>query len=271
MFEIYFKRYWLSIILIVTLTWVVPARTHAYIMPADQLLGLMADNFSNLKSLVITQTVHLMNQKDQDAEIVLKEKLWLKAPGFYGLQLIGQAGGQDAIDETYAAGLAGRDMLFRRLLIANGIESIKSFLSDMGINLDSLSLTRIDGVVSYRLGDKGYDSPRLVLEKDTFFPLLLSYWIAGNSGHNMATVRFDDYRKLAGGWYPYEIVYLLGEEIIERYRIISVEVNVPIKFQPLKTIEQRPHVYPQDLTNGKDVREEERLREIIRLLEDKYQ
>ncbi|MEA2040149.1 MAG: hypothetical protein U9N82_10020 [Thermodesulfobacteriota bacterium] len=46
---------------------------------------------------------------------------------------------------------------------------------------------------------------------------------------------------------------------------------MPIKFSPLKIIEQRPHVYPQDLKNGKDVREEERLKEIIRLLEDKYQ
>ena len=87
----------------------------------------------------------------------------------------------------------------------------------------------------------------------------------------MATVRFDDYRKLAGGWYSYEIVCRWGEKIIERYRILSVEVNVPIKFSPLKIIEQRPYVYPQDLKNGKDVREEERLREIIRLLEDKYQ
>jgi len=271
MFAISFKRYWIAIILIVTVTWVVPARICAYVMPVDQLLGLMADNFSNLKTLVITQTVHLMNQRDPDVEIVLKEKLWLKSPGFYGLQSIGQTGGQDAIDEKHAAALVGCDMLFRRLLIANGVESIKSFLSDMGINLDSVSLTRIDGVVSYRLGDKGYDSPKLVLEKDTFFPLLLSYGIAGNSGHKMATVRFDDYRKLAGGWYSYKIVYRLGEEIIEHYRILSVEVNVPIKFSPLKIIEQRPPVYPQDLKNGEDVREEERLREIIRLLEDKYQ
>ena len=147
MFEISFKRYWIAIILIVTLTWVVPTRVCAYVMPVDQLLGLMADNFSNLESLVITQTVHLMNQRDQDAEIVLKEKLWLKSPGFYGLQLIGQTGGQGAIDEKHTTGLVGRDMLFRRLLIANGIESIKSFLYDIGINLDSVSQPRIDGVV----------------------------------------------------------------------------------------------------------------------------
>ncbi|MEA2040150.1 MAG: hypothetical protein U9N82_10025 [Thermodesulfobacteriota bacterium] len=108
MFEIYFKRYWIAIILIVTLTWVVPARVSAYVMPVDQLLGLMADNFSNLKSLVITQTVHLMNQGDHNTEIVLKEKLWLKSPGFYGLQLIGQTGGQGAIDEKYAAGIHTR-------------------------------------------------------------------------------------------------------------------------------------------------------------------
>ncbi len=254
----------------VTLTWVVPARVCAYVMPVDQLLGLMADNFSNLKSLVITQTVLLMNQRDPDAEIILKEKLWLKSPGFYGLQLIGQPGGKHAIDEGHASRPVGRDMLFRRLLIANRITSIKSFLSDMGINLDAVSLTRIDGIVSYQLGDKGYDSPRLVLEKDTFFPLFLSYRITGNSGHKIATVRFDDYRKLEEGWYAYKIVCRWGKEITERYRILSVEVNVPIKFSPLKIIEQRPQAFPQDHKNGKNLHEEERLREIIRLLEDKY-
>ena len=67
----------------------------------------------------------------------------------------------------------GQGMLtcpFRRLLISNSGTGLERLLSGMGINLKKVSFTRIEGIIAYRIGDKTPDSPKLLLEKETFLP-----------------------------------------------------------------------------------------------------
>ena len=59
-----------------------PGKGRAYVMPAEQVIGFMAVKFSKIKTLVITQSTHLVKKDDQGPETAIKETLWLKAPGF---------------------------------------------------------------------------------------------------------------------------------------------------------------------------------------------
>lgn len=206
-----------------------PSGGHAYVMPSDQLFGLMAPNFSKFETLVITQFTQLVNAKDQEVKMLLEEKIWLKSPGLFHAQLLGQPEGLCMMADNITPGSLTSDMAFRQLLMTNSAETITSILSEMGINLGSVAFTRLDGIVAYRVGDVGPEAPRLLIEKERFLPLLLSYRLLGDSGHKMITVRFDDYRQLDAGWYPYEIIYSTGEESIERYYIFDLQVNVPIQ------------------------------------------
>ena len=83
------------------------------------------------------------------------------------------------------------------------------------------------------------------------------------------TVRFDDYRELPFGWYPYEITYSLDQRILERYLVVDLQVNRPIE----PSFFTRPLERPEKAAEPEDTRavsEEDRLEEVIRLLEEKY-
>lgn len=231
----------------------IPCKGLAYLMPAEQLVGMMTANFSKFKTLFISQSICTLNQDNEEAGIPLEEKLWLKSPGFYRSELLTRSWDK-GVDLNI-------DRAFCLLLMANDSDRITGLLIQMGVNLDSVALTRVDGIIAYRVGDKIPESPRLLIEKERFVPLLLSYWLSGDAGPEIVTVRFDDYRKLGRGWYPYEIVYSVGEGMRQRYSIIRLQVNIPID-GPLSVIpEQR--IIPEETP------EEKRLEEAVEALKEK--
>ena len=154
----------------------------------------------------------------------------------------------------------GTDMAFRQIFMAGDKNTIMALLSEMGINLNSVAFTRFDGVIAYRLGDEDARKPKLLIEKEKFLPLLLNYRLWGDSGEKTVTVRFDDYRKVAEGWYPYEIAIFAGEDLDERYFVTDLQANIPVDSSLFERREE--HKKPPD---------EDRLREIIDLLKEKYQ
>jgi hypothetical protein len=256
-------------LLFTVLAGVMPGKAEAYIMPAGQIVGLMSSNFSKFKTLMITQSTQLLNPRNQETERVLEEKLWLKSPCFFRLEPIVQTDEQGSKGDETAFDRQGADMAFRRLFLASDDKGIMEFLSEMGINLESVAFTRFDGLIAYRVGDKDAESPKLLIEKDRFIPLFLSYRVQTDSGHEMVNVRFYDYRKLESGWYPYEIAYYLGEEIMERFTVLDLQTNVSIE-GPLSEIPVEGLRFVETHKTSPDTPEQEGLRELINLFKEKY-
>ncbi len=253
--------------LFATLVFMVKDTCHGYIMPAEQLIEFMANNFSKFNSLVIIQSVSEDNQRSdeenlvyyEDAENVFKEQIWMKSPNLFRSEVLGDDGDRGEIP----------DMVYRRLLITNSQEGLEQLLSGMGINLQSVALARIDGIIAYRIGDKGPYSPKLIIEKERFLPLLLIYGSFENFDKGPITVRFKEYKKLEQGWYPFEITYSVWDRAKETFEIQHMEVNIPIdpsRFDS-SSVKARPDK-AQD-TEGRSP-EEKRLRKIIKAFEEKY-
>ena len=264
-----FKTYHMFVLLIAGMVFFMPVNCHAYIMPAEQLIGLMAANFSKFKTLVIKQSTHLMNLRDEGVEIALEEKIWLNSSGFYRSELIGKPEDQEKMEDEIAAHRASTDMTFRRILMANDCETIMALLSGMGINLETVAFTRLDGVIAYRVGDKNPESPKLLIEKERFLPLFLSYRSLDDSGEKKLTVRFHDYRKTSKGLYPYKVVCFFGERIKETCFVNDLKANLPIVFQVPETHRGDPD-QTREIEKRQENPEEKRLREAIRVLEEKY-
>jgi len=250
-----FKRYFLALLITLFPICIIAGNALAYIMPIDQLVGFMAANFSNFKTLVVFQTTHLINPQSEGPESVFQERIWLKAPGFHY---------SEPVD-----GLYNPDMSFRRLLMAGDGRTILALLSEMGVNFGSVTFSRFDGVIVYHIGDTGLENPKLLIEKERFLPLFLSYRLAANSGEKMVTVRFEEYRKIEKGWYPYKIVYSAGNDMEEHYAIKDLQVNIPVT-QTLSII-PGPGTLPAGNPETKSKpEEEERLKEVIEALKKKY-
>jgi hypothetical protein len=161
------------------------------------------------------------------------------------------------------------DHRYRRLLIANRESDLEAFLSGMGIDLETVFFTRLDGVIAYCIGDRNPQSPKILIEKERFLPLLLTYRRLGYAGEEVVQVRFKDYRQVEQGWYPFEITYSSGWEISERYLIQSLRANVPVSptYFDAPPIQSQKEAPPDQ---GGTPAEEERLRRIIRTFEEKY-
>jgi hypothetical protein len=234
-------------------------KTQAYLMPAEQLVDLMTRNSSKFKTLVITQSTHLITPEDLQVQMVLEEKIWLKPPGFHHSEMMDQSDGWDPGVHRLMARRPSTDMTFRQIFMAGDKNTIMALLSEMGINLNSVAFTRLDGLIAYRLGDEDARKPKLLIEKKRFLPLLLNYRLWGDSGEKTVTVRFDDYREVAEGWYPYEISLFAGEDLEERYFVTDLQANIPVDSSFFERREEH-----QKSTD------EDRLREVIDFLKEKY-
>ena len=174
MFKTYYKSFVLLLLGLFMASLMV-GKTLAYVMPAEQLLYLMGRKFSKFKTLVITQTTRVENLYETEAGVVINEKIWLKAPGLYRSELIAEPTGQDVSNALVSNREPGGDMTFRRLLMVNELDSIKALLTHLGINIESVSLSRFEDVVVFQLGDNSPSSPKLLIEKNSFLPVVICY------------------------------------------------------------------------------------------------
>jgi hypothetical protein len=263
------KCYFLALLITVFPVCMATGNARAYIMPIEQLVGFMSANFSNFKTLIVSQSTRLVNPQSQGPESVFQERIWLKSPGFYYREPVYASEGQGKEEDGPVAGSHNPDMNFRRLLMASDGKTILEFLSEMGVNFGSMTFSRFDGVIVYHIGDTGLETPKLLIEKERFLPLLLSYWLPANSGKKMVTVRFEEYRKIDKGWYPYKILYSAGHDMEEHYAIKDLQVNIPIT-QTLSIIPGPGILQAGSAENKPKAEEGKRLKEVIEALKKKY-
>lgn len=252
-----------------------PVDAFSYIMPAEQVVDLMAANFYRIKTLIITQSTHLADLENEEAETVFEERIWLKLPWFYRVDRIKGPVNRNAETEgpcpvgNIGAGRRNVDMTYRRLLMAGDKKGILKILTEMGINLNKVGFVRYNGFIAYRLGDSDDTSPELIVGKKRFLPLFIRYRLPGDREQEMVSVRFENYRKLKKGWYPFKIEFYCMDEIKERYLIINLKVNEEIKSSFFEGRTYFPCAV-ESKKNKPDITNERRLGEVIRLLEEKY-
>lgn len=216
----------------------------AYVMPAEQLLDFVADNFSEFKSVVL---IHSVLRTTPENEKVFSEQISLASPDKYSTKLLDRLGGRsDPPDLTYL-----------QLIMASRPARLEHILSAIGIDTGTVSYTRIDGKIAYRIGARNPESPKLLIEKERFVPLLLVYKAPGVLNEKIISVRFQEYQKEEKGWYPYEIIYSEGEGLVERHRVQTIQFNVPVDFTILQ---QFPELeIPEEMIDDKELEKEEEL------------
>lgn len=231
----------------------------AYVLPSEQLIGFMAANFAKFDTIVIRQSTEVENPGDDEKPAAFEEIVTMKAPDLFRTELVGLSA-----EETREI-----DHRYRELLIASGEKGLKELLSGMGIDMEKVSFTRIDGIIAYMIGDRDPNSPKILIEKERFLPLLLIYSLSTYYGQEVVKVRFKDYRQVEQGWYPFEITYSAGGQVTERYIVHSLRANVPVSpsYFSSPPILSQPEAPAEE---GGSPSEEERLRRIIETFEQKY-
>ena len=237
-----------------------------YVMPAEQILDFMIKNFSGVRTVTLIQsTLQTMGGNEK----VFTEQLWLESPDKYSTKALERLAERDIISP---------DILYWQLFMANDREKIERVLLPLGIDLTKTSFTRLDGEVAYRIGDKDPASPKLIVEKKRFLPLLIIYRSPDRTGNELITVRFEDYQKQDKWWFPFEITYKEGENLIEKYTIQNFQANTPIDSSILKTFPEFelpmvPEPQSESETTGSEAPDIDKgqLQNVIKAFEEQYQ
>lgn len=193
----------------------VATQAQGYVMPAEQILEFMAKNFSGFKTVVTEQDVRWGGEENMSLQPLRREKVWMKSPDQWHEETLegSDTGGED-LDHQY-----------RLLMLASTKERLMRVLSDMGIDLERVALTRIEGTIVYRIGDADPRSPKILIEKERFLPVLLVYGTWGGGEEDRISVGFKDYRKLETGWYPFEIAYAQGTGFQQVFSITTLSLK----------------------------------------------
>jgi len=201
----------------------------AYIMPVEQLLDRMSARFSRFKTVLLSQSTRLIGAEgDNNSTMTFDEQVWIKSPGSSGSQIAPEIEGQGMSVEDINTLRLDVDTAYRQLLVSNSPQHLSTLLLEWGINLASVSLTRLDGDIAYCIGESPKEGPRLLMEKERFLPLLVSYRAVHGKGTRNIQVRFNDYRKVENGWFPFRIDYFLDGDPVESYLVLKAEFNVPL-------------------------------------------
>ncbi len=200
---------------------------YPYILPPTQIIEFMTNKFTKIERLKIIQ-LNKIKDLNQEGERVFGEIIYFWFPTLYRSEIAGQLGKRliihdgietlRVIDREITSERESWDIPYRFLMLAQNPERLLERLKDLGMNLDKASLTRFEGRIAYLIGEKEEGSPKLLVDKDLFVPLLLQY---GN-----ILLRFSDYREFMEQiWYPYKIVYSFNGDIIEECTIKDIIVN----------------------------------------------
>jgi len=233
---------------------------YGYIMPAEQLVEFLTNNFLKIETVDAIVSATKQDITKGVEERISPIRILIKSPDLFKTITFDPGDSKDSFP----------DNIHLQLLVSNEKKRIELLLSWMGINLESLAFTRIDNIIAYRIGNSGPDIPKILIEKERFLPLQLVYR-PPDKPSEIITVRFNDYRKLDEGWYPYEIISSFWNGIVFKYTVRIIRTNTDIDEYHLKPAlidlsqEEELGVIRENLI------EEERLRRIIKAFEEKYE
>ncbi len=259
-------------ILAIFIIFFLPLVCAAYLLPYSQVIELMEKKLINSPTLIVHQTVSTENNHKSDG---MEQDIWIKLPDFYYCKRLPPSSGEKETDQASPA--HSRECgtcpppIFLKLLLQGPESQVTNLLSNWGIATDKLSFVRLNGEIGYRIGDKGLYDPALIINRETYLPVVLRYR-ATNSTYGLVTIKFEDYQKIDTGWFPFRISCITQEGTMETYIIKHVETNIEIDPQEFPRQEIQPSLSPpppQEQTEKSPA--DDRIKEIIESLKRKYQ
>ena len=112
-------------------------------------------------------------------------------------------------------------------LLYRNHEILARVLADAGINVEKVSLQRLEGRICWFVGelppykgDGGQDPAGLWIGKDSFFPLR---YLVRKSGRTM-DIRYDNWHKVSRSWYPKETRIFVDGELFVQILVDQMEL-----------------------------------------------
>jgi hypothetical protein len=209
----------------------------AYVLPAEQILNFMIDQFRSARTLVILQKTVVYDPSVEGGMQELDEALYYQFPDRFRREMstewgeqVRVVGPEGALFVTDGKIIAEREDSFdhfKDLFLYRKGGLLLNKLFQLGVNLDVVSLGRYKERIAYVIGANYPDEsvPQVWIEKNTFRPI--RYIPKGRSkGVNLEEIEYADYMPLdKKGWYPSRIFFYRDGELARMYVLKTFQIN----------------------------------------------
>ena len=224
-----------------------------YVMPPEQVLEYMAKHVLGFESLgMVLESPR--EQDENEGEGPVQKKVWFRPPDT--VHVHPGDDGEGGVFPWLESGVLA--------LFCGDSREAERLLARLSVGLHYSAYDRLEGIVVYRIGLPPGDGPLLLVEKKRFIPLLLVFEPPGARVEERARVRFNDYRKIGDGWFPYEIVCHTASGVSRAYTVRDVSVNTPARDWISASPEAKAPV------GDRDKKASGRLERALRTFEEKY-
>jgi len=175
-----------------------------YVMPASQVLELMAKNFSSTDTIVIEQWVKVSESGGEDDQGLVPQRVKITPPWSFSCESV-QGPGDGAEDIFWRKCSCSNVGKYQCLFMKHSVPEVEAFVLRLGIDTSMVSLTHLGEEIAYFIGRKGKGRSHLIVGRKSFLPLELHIGFPGSSVGPF-TIRFKDYRHIGNGWFPYRII-----------------------------------------------------------------
>lgn len=239
--------------------------SHSYVLPAKQVLGYMIEQFGSARTFVASQNTVIYDPALEGGMRELDETLYYRYPDRFRcevsvpegeqVRVVGPEGAIFVVNGKIITEKEAPFDHFKDLLLYRETKLLLERLSELGVNLDVVSLGRYKDRIAYIIGAKYPDEsvPQVWIEKDTFRPIRFIVKRSGDSDVPSEEIEYTDYTHLDKGmWYPARILFFQGSRLAKMYVLKASRVNSELSdelfdiaylktvYQPIASVQPTP-------------------------------
>jgi len=220
------------------------AASHAYILPAEQILGFLIDQLGTLRTLMVIQKTVLYDPDVAGGLQEFEETLYygfpdrfrseVTAPALEQVRVVNPDGAILVINGKIVGETENALDHFKDLLLYRNTGLLIDRLSRSGVNLEVVSLGRFKDKIVYVIGAKYPDEsvPQVWIDKNAFRPARFLLRSNGGEGAPLTDIRFTDYRSLdKDKSYPGRILFLENDTLVKMQVLETFKINPEIPGQ----------------------------------------
>jgi hypothetical protein len=215
--------------------------TRAYILPAEQILTFVVDRLGSGRALMVRQkTVFYdpsleqgMQERDETLYFAYPDRFRseVDGPGVKQIKVVSTEGALSIFNGKIIGETENPFDHFKDLLLYREAELLANRLSQLGINLQTVSLGRFKGEIAYVIGAKYPDesAPQVWINKNTFRPVRLI--LEGDGGQEVPSreVEYTEHQSLSkNSFYPGRILFFEHGTLVRMHVMKVYEINPEI-------------------------------------------
>jgi len=213
----------------------------AYVLSGPHLIELMTTKLGRVKRLMAVQKLFIYDSGLQHTPVELNETVRylfpisfrsdIESDGAKRFYVASRDAAVTIVDGQIASQDESRFDRYKDILLYHSRTALIEHLTLMGLDVTLTSLGRFEGLTAFVIGAQYPDvsSSQIWIDRETFRPFR---WLIvenrSGGGRDRFEIRYLNWQRIDGKWYPMQIEFYEGLQLIRKIRVDSIRIDPDI-------------------------------------------